>query len=101
MAMPVSVLMPIVGVDVAKNELVIFQAELDLLETIPNNKTAIKQWLKGLPGAVEVAIESTNISHRESAVFEDVKKPRRLRAGAWCYNSELSARQDKRCAPPR
>ena len=48
MAMPVSVSKPIVGVDVAKNEQVIYHAEADLLETIANNKAAIKKWLKTL-----------------------------------------------------
>ncbi len=67
MAMPVSVSKPIAGVDVAKNELVIYHAELDLLETIPNNKAAIKQWLKDLPRTVAIAIESTNIYHLEFA----------------------------------
>ena len=67
MAMPVPVSKPIVGVDVAKNELVIYHAELDLLEVIPNNKTAIKKWLKALPGTVAVAIEATNIYHLEFA----------------------------------
>jgi len=50
-------------VDVAKEELVIYHVESDLLETIPNNKTAIKKWLKALPGKVAVAIEATNIYH--------------------------------------
>jgi transposase len=63
MAMPVSISKPIVGVDVAKNELVIYNAELDLLEEIPNTKAAITKWLKALPGAVVIAIESTNIYH--------------------------------------
>lgn len=63
MAMPVTVLQPIVGVDVAKDELVIYHTESDELETIPNNKTAIKNWLKALPGKVAVAIEATNIYH--------------------------------------
>lgn len=63
MAMPVTVLQPIVGVDVAKDELVIYHAESDELETIPNNKTSIKNWLKALPGKVAVAIEATNIYH--------------------------------------
>jgi transposase len=67
MAMPVPVSKPIVGVDVAKNELVIYQAALDLLEEIPNTKTAIKQWLKALPGNVAIAIEATNIYHLEFA----------------------------------
>ena len=63
MAMSVSVSKPIVGVDVAKKELVIYQAELDLLETISNDKAAIKKWLKALPAPVDLAIESTNIYH--------------------------------------
>jgi hypothetical protein len=67
MAMSVSVSKPIVGVDVAKNELVIYQTELDLLETLPNNKPAIKKWLKALPAPVDVAIESTNIYHLDFA----------------------------------
>ncbi|MFJ2290085.1 IS110 family transposase [Pseudomonas iridis] len=63
MAMPVSVVKAIVGVDVAKDELVIYQAELDLLESIPNDKAAIKKWLKALPAPVDLAIESTNTYH--------------------------------------
>lgn len=63
MAMPVAVSKPIVGVDVAKNELVIYHAELDLLETIANNKASIKNWLKALPGNVAIAIEATNTYH--------------------------------------
>jgi len=67
MAMLVPVSKPIVGVDVAKNELVIYHPELDLLQTIPNNKAAIKKWLKALPGKVAIAIEATNIYHLEFA----------------------------------
>ncbi|BBP57683.1 transposase [Pseudomonas sp. St316] len=67
MAMPVSVTKPIVGVDVAKDELVIYHAESDRLETILNTKAAIKKWLKALPAPVSVAIEATNIYHQEFA----------------------------------
>ncbi|MCJ8202734.1 transposase [Pseudomonas sp. RGM2987] len=67
MAMPVSVTKPIVGVDVAKNELVIYHAEHDLLEAIPNDKASIKKWLRALSAPVKVAIESTNIYHLEFA----------------------------------
>ena len=67
MAMPVATTQPIVGVDVAKNELVIYHAQLDLLKPIANNKSAIKQWLKELPGPVAVAVEATNIYHLEFA----------------------------------
>lgn len=65
--MPVALSNPIVGVDVAKNELVIYQADSDLLEAIPNTKTSIKQWLKALLGPVAIAIEATNIYHLEFA----------------------------------
>jgi len=67
MAMPVSLSKPIVGVDVAKNELVIYQADNDLLKEIPNTKTSIKQWLNTLPGTVAIAIEATNIYHLDFA----------------------------------
>ncbi|WLI41171.1 transposase [Pseudomonas hefeiensis] len=67
MAMPVPITQPIVGVDVAKDELVIFHAESDRLETIPNTKAAIKKWLKALSAPVNVAIEATNIYHLEFA----------------------------------
>lgn len=63
MAMPVDVSKPIVGVDVAKNELVIYHAERDLLEAIPNTKASIKQWIKSQPGSVAIAIEATNVYH--------------------------------------
>ncbi|WP_241775541.1 IS110 family transposase, partial [Pseudomonas corrugata] len=65
MAMPVAITQSIVGVDVAKDELVIYHAESDRLETIPNTKAAIKKWLKALPAPVDVAIEATNIYHQE------------------------------------
>lgn len=63
MAMRVLVSKPIVGVDVAKNELVIYHAERDVLETLANTKVAIKKWLKALSGNVAIAIEATNIYH--------------------------------------
>lgn len=63
MAMPVCVSKPIVGVDVAKLELVIYHAERDVLETILNNKTAIKKWLKAQPSSAAIGIEATNIYH--------------------------------------
>ncbi|SEP02204.1 transposase [Pseudomonas sp. NFACC39-1] len=67
MAMPVAIHQPIVGVDVAKDELVMYHAESDQLETIPNTKAAIKKWLKALSTRVDIAIEATNIYHLEFA----------------------------------
>src|SRR3546814_18311723 len=67
MAMPVAIHQSIVGVDVAKDELVMYHAESDQLETIPNTKAAIKKWLKALSTQVDIAIEATNIYHLEFA----------------------------------
>ncbi|WP_228273214.1 IS110 family transposase, partial [Acinetobacter soli] len=53
----------LIGVDVAKTELVIWDDESAELIAIPNTKAAIKKWLKGLSGAMSVAIEATNIYH--------------------------------------
>jgi len=63
MAMLVAVSKPIVGVDVAKDELVIYLADEDRLVAIPNTKSDIKRWLKTLPGPIAVAIEATNVFH--------------------------------------
>lgn len=67
MAMLVCVSKPIVGVDVAKDELVIYHADTDQLVTIANTKTAIKQWIRALPAPVAVAVEATNIFHLQFA----------------------------------
>jgi transposase len=53
----------IVGVDVAKVELVIYNSGRGQLETIANTKAEIKKWLKTLPAKVAVSIEATNIYH--------------------------------------
>ena len=63
MAMPASEHSTIIGVDVAKAELVIYEDSSGQLSTIANNKTAIKQWIKALPGNVSIAIEATNVYH--------------------------------------
>lgn len=61
MAMRVST--SIVGVDVAKVELVTYQADLDLLTSITNDKPTIKRWLKTLPRPTAIAVEATNVYH--------------------------------------
>lgn len=63
MAMLVAGSKQLIGVDVAKNELVIWHDEHGELITIPNTKAAIKKWLKALSGEVSIAIEATNIYH--------------------------------------
>ncbi|MBC3955683.1 IS110 family transposase [Pseudomonas triticifolii] len=61
MAMRVS--KSIVGVDVAKVELVIYEPDQDLLTSITNDKPTIKRWLKTLPRPAAVAVEATNVYH--------------------------------------
>ncbi|EXC65265.1 Pilin gene-inverting protein [Morus notabilis] len=61
MAMRVS--KSIVGVDVAKVELVTYQLDTDLLVPIANDKSSIKRWLKTLPRTTALAVEATNIYH--------------------------------------
>ncbi|AKF50241.1 Transposase [Pseudomonas syringae pv. syringae HS191] len=63
MAMRVTLEKPIIGVDVAKNELVIYHDQYDRLEAIPNTKVAITQWLKALASSCAIAIEATNVYH--------------------------------------
>ncbi|OOK95844.1 IS110 family transposase, partial [Pseudomonas syringae pv. actinidifoliorum] len=63
MAMRVSQEKMIIGVDVAKNELVIYHEQYDQLEAIPNTKVAIAKWLKTLAGTSAIAIEATNVYH--------------------------------------
>ena len=51
----------IVGIDVAKAELVIhFQGQTFTIENTPK---AIKHWLKSLPCSCEIAIEATGTYH--------------------------------------
>ncbi|WP_341352729.1 IS110 family transposase [Pseudomonas viridiflava] len=63
MAMLVAQTKPVVGVDVAKNELVIYQDQSDRLEAIPNTKASISKWLRTLAGTASIAVEATNTYH--------------------------------------
>lgn len=54
-----------IGIDVAKEELVVYQASPDTLTTIRNTKTAIRAWLKGLPAQAALAVEATGTYHME------------------------------------
>lgn len=61
--MAMQVAKSIIGVDVAKVELVIYQMDDDSLLAIQNDKTPIKHWLRGLPAGSALAVEATNIYH--------------------------------------
>lgn len=55
----------IVGIDVAKAELVTYRADLDRVRTLDNEHKAIDRWLATLPAGSLIAIEATNDYHLE------------------------------------
>ena len=57
MAMPAS--RPEIGIDVAKDDLVIHLQGLNQTFTIDNTPQAIRQWLATLPEGCDIAIEAT------------------------------------------
>ncbi|MDD0982405.1 IS110 family transposase, partial [Pseudomonas shahriarae] len=61
MAMTVS--QSIIGVDVAKAEVVVYQSETAETKIVSNKKSELKAWLKSLPAGSAIAIEATNIYH--------------------------------------
>ncbi|MBV2083655.1 MULTISPECIES: transposase, partial [Pseudomonas] len=64
MAMTVS--QSIIGVDVAKAEVVVYRSETAETTIVPNNKPELKTWLKSLPAGSAIAIEATNIYHLDT-----------------------------------
>ncbi len=56
-----------IGVDVSKATLDISISGTDEVLTLPNEKKAIRQWLKSLYGPVHLALEATNLFHLELA----------------------------------
>ncbi|PIB49059.1 transposase [Pseudomonas sp. 2588-5] len=64
--MAMSVLQSIIGVDVAKAEVVVYQIDTDELKIVPNIKSELKSWLKALPAGSAIAIEATNIYHLDT-----------------------------------
>jgi len=53
------------GVDVSKDELVICDWDTKEINTLENNASAIKDWLKAVYGLVRIAIEPTSSYHLE------------------------------------
>lgn len=52
-----------IGIDVAKDELVIYHSGHDTLTTIANTRAAIRAWLNGLTAHAELAVEATGTYH--------------------------------------
>lgn len=56
--------LPIIGVDVAKDHLVIALADAQAVETIANSQAAIAQWLKSVPAGAKLGVEATGRYHQ-------------------------------------
>lgn len=56
-----------IGIDVAKDELVIHDWTHDTSQTMVNTRTAIRKWLKTLVGPTRLAVEATGTYHIEVA----------------------------------
>lgn len=63
--MAMSVNRPEIGIDVAKDNLVIHLQNLNQTLTIDNTPQAIRQWLANLPEGCDIAIEATSTYHME------------------------------------
>ena len=54
---------PIIGIDVAKDSLSLYRADLDQYCTLDNDARSIRAWLKTLPGDCALAVEATSTYH--------------------------------------
>lgn len=63
--MTMQVRRPVIGIDVAKDELVIHQDDSKHPLMIENSSAAIRQWLAHLPTECDIAIEATSTYHME------------------------------------
>ncbi|MBZ9537606.1 transposase [Modicisalibacter tunisiensis] len=53
----------VIGIDVAKHDLVVYRQDLEAQETLENRKPVLKQWLRGLPPHCAIAVEATGTYH--------------------------------------
>jgi transposase len=51
------------GIDVAKNQLVVYNWQAEETTTLANQRSGINAWLKALDGPVRIAIEPTSHCH--------------------------------------
>jgi transposase len=56
----------VVGIDIAKAEIVVYRSDLQTTDAIKNDRTALKRWLKTLPAQSAIAVEATNIYHLDT-----------------------------------
>jgi transposase len=56
----------VVGIDVAKAEIVVYREDLKTIQAIDNNRQAVGRWLKTLPAQSSIALEATSIYHLDT-----------------------------------
>ena len=64
--MTILTLQTVVGIDIAKAEIVAYRTDRQTTDTIKNDRTALKRWLKTLPAQSAIAVEATNIYHLDT-----------------------------------
>lgn len=64
--MTILTLQTVVGIDIAKVEIVVYRSDLQTTDSIKNDRTALKRWLKTLPAQSAIAVEATNIYHLDT-----------------------------------
>ncbi|WP_103308356.1 MULTISPECIES: transposase [unclassified Pseudomonas] len=57
----------VIGIDVAKAEIVAYREDLNSTQVIENTREAIGRWLKTLPAQSSIALEATSIYHLDTA----------------------------------
>lgn len=55
----------LIGIDVAKDELVVYRQDLETQETLENRRPTLKRWLRDLPAHCAIAVEATGTYHVE------------------------------------
>lgn len=73
----------IVGVDVCKDRLEIFEQCGERAYSIDNEAAAIAAWLEGMQGRLKLALEPTNRYHLELAEAAHARGPIRRTRGCW------------------
>jgi transposase len=56
----------VVGIDIAKAEVIAYRADQQTIDPIKNDRTTLKRWLKKLPAHSAIALEATNIYHLDT-----------------------------------
>jgi transposase len=65
--MTILTLPTVVGIDIAKAQIVAYREDLKVTQAIDNNRQAVGRWLKTLPAHSSIALEATSLYHMDTA----------------------------------